>query len=519
MSNADRVQMSFSKERIFGQVADGIQAQGTLTLDTNPANTDAMTLDAKTYTFQTVLTDVDGNIQIGATLSETQDNIRDAINLTGTPGTQYAASMTLHPTISADAANGFIGNDLVLTAKTPGTAGNALVSTETFTAGTNVFDAATLGTTQAGVEADYQILRMTGETLQLNPDTVTSNEIRNDRVTEDIIRTNLSAAGDLNLEMSFGAYDVLMETAFQSAPFTSDVSDTQSTFSMDASDNSINDSGSGFIAAGFLVNQWFRSSGFLGGNAANNAIFKIVSVAAGKMVLNSGTLGVVVTEAAGDTVTIKQGGQILNGTTQLSFTFEKEFTDLIEVFTQVTGLTTDGFNLTIAAGEIITGAFNFLGKNENSAKVTAAASKIAAPTNDIMNAVDNIAAILENKISIQVFQTSFAIVNALRQRPAVGVLGPISLGAGQIGISGTVQVYFEDQDLMDKYRNFTETSLAIVATDNSGNSYIFEFPAIKLTIGNANATGLNTDVIAEMTFGGKLNSSEGIMMRIARIAA
>jgi hypothetical protein len=46
----------------------------------------------------------------------------------------------------------FATNDMVFTASNQGTAGNALATTETYTAGTNVFDAATLGTTTAGVD-------------------------------------------------------------------------------------------------------------------------------------------------------------------------------------------------------------------------------------------------------------------------------------------------------------------------------------------------------------------------------
>jgi len=43
-------------------------------------------------------------------------------------------------------------NVAIVTAKVPGTAGDAIVSTETFAAGGNVFDAATLGTETAGVD-------------------------------------------------------------------------------------------------------------------------------------------------------------------------------------------------------------------------------------------------------------------------------------------------------------------------------------------------------------------------------
>lgn len=128
---------------------NGTAAQGTLTVDTQPTDSDTMTIDAKVYTFQTVLTDVDGNIEIGGDLATTQLNILNAINLTGTPGVGYAASMTIHPTVSVIA---FAANDMVLTAKIGGSNTNTIVTTETFTTGTNVFDAATLGTTSRGAD-------------------------------------------------------------------------------------------------------------------------------------------------------------------------------------------------------------------------------------------------------------------------------------------------------------------------------------------------------------------------------
>jgi hypothetical protein len=124
-------------------------AVGTLTVAIQPTDGDTFTIDGKVYTLQTTLTNVDGNIQIGAAVANTQANILAAINLTGTPGTDYAATMTLHPTVYA--AEAWIGNDLAITAKAAGTAGNALATTETFTSGSNVFDAATLGTTNAGL--------------------------------------------------------------------------------------------------------------------------------------------------------------------------------------------------------------------------------------------------------------------------------------------------------------------------------------------------------------------------------
>ncbi len=124
-----------------------IKAQGSLTLQNQPTNGQSITIGLKTYTFQTVLTNADGNILIGASIAQTQANLYAAITLTGIPGTQYASATTLNQDVDATP---FSSNILVLTAKVGGTAGNSIATTSTLTA-PNAFDATTLGTTRAGV--------------------------------------------------------------------------------------------------------------------------------------------------------------------------------------------------------------------------------------------------------------------------------------------------------------------------------------------------------------------------------
>ena len=107
-------------------------ATGILTLTANPADTKTVTIDSKVYTFQTTLTDSNGNVLIGATASASLDNLIAAIILGPGSGTAYAASMTLHSTVKALAG---AGDTLDATAKTGGIAGNALTTTETLTNG------------------------------------------------------------------------------------------------------------------------------------------------------------------------------------------------------------------------------------------------------------------------------------------------------------------------------------------------------------------------------------------------
>jgi|LGVE01.1.fsa_nt_gb hypothetical protein len=126
-----------------GTPTDLVVAQGTLTVDAQVTADDTMTVDTTDYTFVAAGTaDAAGEINLGADLAGTQENIVKALK--GTDGYNV-----LHPTVTCAAAFGG-ADDLEIEARVGGTAGNAIATTETFTAVTNVFDAATLGTTQAG---------------------------------------------------------------------------------------------------------------------------------------------------------------------------------------------------------------------------------------------------------------------------------------------------------------------------------------------------------------------------------
>jgi len=110
-----------------------------LTASANLSDGDTVKLDSKVYTFQATLTNVDGNVHIGASASDTLDNLIAAIGLGSGAGTDYATVMTLHPTVTAVAG---AGDTADIFAKTGGTAGNSIVSTET--SATASFAAATL---------------------------------------------------------------------------------------------------------------------------------------------------------------------------------------------------------------------------------------------------------------------------------------------------------------------------------------------------------------------------------------
>lgn len=118
-----------------GACAPADYAIGTLTSDaTNVSNTETVVVGAtggtsKTYTFLTTLTNIVPNeVLIGANASESLDNLKAAINASGTPGTTYSIGTTANPDIIAYTKT---ATTLKVAFRTLGTGGNAYTTTET----------------------------------------------------------------------------------------------------------------------------------------------------------------------------------------------------------------------------------------------------------------------------------------------------------------------------------------------------------------------------------------------------
>lgn len=108
--------------------AMGGLASSVLTAIGQPADAATVVIGGKTYTFQTILTNVDGNVFIGATASDTLDNLVAAINLGTGAGTKYAAATTLSTAVTAVKTS---ASTVTVYAKPLGSAGNAVTTTDT----------------------------------------------------------------------------------------------------------------------------------------------------------------------------------------------------------------------------------------------------------------------------------------------------------------------------------------------------------------------------------------------------
>lgn len=208
-----------------------------------------------------------------------------------------------------------------------------------------------------------------------------------------------------------------------------------------------------------------------------------------------------------------------NGVNAQSFTVEKHFVDVDE-YIAYRGMMVAGGSLSIEPGSIITGGFSFLGKNAlPDTDSVALSAPTAAPSNDVVNAIDHISAITEGggAFAGDVLGLNFDVQNNLRARPAVGVLGASSIGVGRVQVTGQFQTYFNSVAEYQKFINASASSLGFNVVDAAGNAYQFLFPRIRYTGGDPNATGVDADVVLPLEFTAFRDPVTGITMRITRV--
>jgi hypothetical protein len=111
-----------------GTVDGSVAASQVLTSSANYSDGETVTIGTRVYTLQGTLTAGDGHVHIGASEAATIGNLHHAINNSGgTPGTDYNVTAA-DPLVTAT-DNGV--HALTVTAKTAGTAGNSIATTET----------------------------------------------------------------------------------------------------------------------------------------------------------------------------------------------------------------------------------------------------------------------------------------------------------------------------------------------------------------------------------------------------
>lgn len=358
-----------------------------------------------------------------------------------------------------------------------------------------------------------QDMRFTGETIVHENNTVSSAEIRSDRQVADVTRTGISVSGETNHELSFSTFDDWLTAGLLSAAFSSEVAGIEDTTTSVAASTGVYTTDGTAWGTTPAVGDIIYISG--ASNAANNG-FKVVTAS------SSTTITVAQTGTAAEataSLAIDILADISNGTTFASFHIQRQYTDLTNIFALFTGMVINGFTLNIALESIITLSFTWTGKAATSpAPSSTFSARSSATTNPIMNAVDNVPTFAQGSTLADLDITAFtmAVANNARALSVIGTLGPTDVGLGKCDVTGTLQLYFENNTMIDLYTGDTATELMLVVQDSASDGYVIYLPQVKLATGANNATGQDTDVIADFTYIAYRDATYDYTVRIAK---
>lgn len=213
-------------------------------------------------------------------------------------------------------------------------------------------------------------------------------------------------------------------------------------------------------------------------------------------------------------------GVLTAGTTERSFSIETGFTDwATPQFLQYLGMRCGGFSLNVAYGSIVTGEFQFGGKEATSTASIAAATSgniNPASTTPVFNGSSGVSVIQIDSSAITTVRTlSLSLTNNLRPIEAIGALGPSDQAAGRSLLSGSVDMYFEDLTQYNKLLNSSSCTINFTLSDGT-KTYAFSMGNVKWNDGNPAVTGVDTDVMLSMNFTALEVGSTGTQISITR---
>ena len=362
-------------------------------------------------------------------------------------------------------------------------------------------------------------LRRTDDSLGYKLQTTMSQEIRADRMTSDLVLVGASADGAVNFELSYAEYDALIAATLQG---TMSVYGTNGVGAAIASGTWAANTftGTALPITNLARGQWVRIKTTVDGGANDLRVLQISrTVAPSATVITFETPISALTAGAAASFSI-QTSRVINGIVQPSFTLEREHADLPQFIT-FRGQTVSKMSLSFASGAIVTGSFEFMGKDQMPLQATTrftGGASTASRAFDVMNAVTGVGTIMEGGVALAgTFLKSLTldIDNSLRGRDAVGVLGYAEVASGQLQVTGKASIYFANATIYNKFVNSEATSIALSAQDTAGNGYVFTLPRVKFSEGNIVPGNISSDSMLDMSFTALLDSATGTNHQIS----
>lgn len=363
------------------------------------------------------------------------------------------------------------------------------------------FPEATFGTTPGA--GNCMNLRMTGESLNFDRTKESDKEINATGELTSSTTVDAGVAGDIKVHMQYAEYDRFLAAVLRNTWSAFGTNGVGATFSGTFTTTTIT-AGSATSGSSIFTNlkkgQWFR---LLAPTDSNNGkLLRVSTTTAPTTTVITLDASTALTAAGPIANCAIQTARLTTGTDLTSFSIERD-TGVGEFF-NFRGCVPSKFSTSLAASSQIEATFSLLGKDQARGTSTMLpGTPVASNTYDIQNAVDGVGQIWEGTApltSTYVKSVSIDLDSGLRAQKAVGNLGLVGIGIGTFVAKGTLEVYFADGTMFDKFDDDTYTSLTFSMQDSSGNGYVITMPRVQLNSAKVMAGSKDTDLMASFEY-------------------
>jgi len=194
-------------------------------------------------------------------------------------------------------------------------------------------------------------------------------------------------------------------------------------------------------------------------------------------------------------------GELINGTSEKSFTIQKKQTDGTNtVYQLLNGMIVNTMNMTLTAQDKINIDFDFVGKG-GSYESTETGTVSAATTSDMMEASSGFT--LESLLASpapDLMDFSLTVDNGLTGRPKAGSKDLVRVGAGQCNVTGSASMYFKNSTIAEMFVNDTKGEIQFVVGEATANRYRIYLPNVTITDSDHFSTGNGEEVMLNITW-------------------
>jgi len=387
---------------------------------------------------------------------------------------------------------------------------------------TNYTDIAYIEETEVGITPDtpqFQLLPTTGGSPVSNVTTATSEVIRSDRQTDDLVVVDADITGDINYELSYTPYKPFLLALLQQDTIASNITLAAVSGSYTTDPNILTGTGiEGIVAIGDV----FTLTGSVTEVDVNGTAYTMTGSLQADEISISPPLDknfVDFADAQLDITTISKNGY----DEPKSYTFRKTVDDGTSVYRwYYRGVRVSSMNFNFATGSILNGSFSIKGLTEETTDAILAGEQtdLDVETYTIMNSVSSVGTIYFEGVNLGTCSFSsldLTYDNQIESAKSIGTLGACATSSYSVNITGNVEVYFKDLTLYNKFKDADSFGITIVLSDGDDNAIGINMPKCKFETLDTPISGKDAFLMQSGSFKALRDATEDYMFKLSLV--